>query len=112
MIIGYGKPWTMQTAGYGHGWWFEEHYQHVEGNYDPDTGIITCKIPKEIINNPQKGDVLTDTYASAFQRFGFLGRMGFDRGFLKTIIYRLSSIDLVDFAPEPNAYGRDYVIKY
>lgn len=112
MIIGYGKPWAVQTAGYGHGWWFEEHYQRVEGDYDPYTGIITCKIPKEIINNPQKGDVLTNTYASAFQRFGFLGRLGFDRGFLKTMIYHLSGIDLVDFAPEPDGYGRDYIIQY
>ena len=72
MFIGYGEPWIGFSAGYGHGWWFQEHYQEIEGEYYEDTGIIICKIPKSIINNPQKGDVLEDTYASAFKRFGSL----------------------------------------
>ncbi|MDG6219171.1 MAG: hypothetical protein QCI00_07000 [Candidatus Thermoplasmatota archaeon] len=112
MHIGYGQPWFEFAAGYGHGWWFQEHYQEIEGEYDEETGIITCKIPKNIINNPQKGDVLENTYASAFQRFGFIGRMGFDRAILRSLIYLFFHLDLADFAPEPEDYGRDYVIQY
>jgi len=112
MVIGYGIPWFDFTAGYGHGWWFQEHYQRIEGEYDQETGIITCKIPKSIINNPQKGDVLENTYASAFERFGFIGRMGFDRAILRTVLFLISGEDVVDFAPETTDYGRNYVIQY
>lgn len=112
MVIGYGQPWFDFNAGYGHGWWFQEHYQRIEGTYDDETGIITCKIPKTIINNPQKGDILEDTYASAFKRFGFIGRMGFDRAIIRSILYLISGRDVVDFAPESIEYGRDYVIQY
>ena len=112
MFIGYGQLWFDFNAGYGHGWWFQEHYQRIEGEYDKETGIITCKIPKSIINNPQKGDVLEDTYASAFKRFGFIGRMGFDRAILRSILFLFFGKDIVDFAPESTDYGRDYVIQY
>jgi hypothetical protein len=112
MFVGYGQPWFDFSAGYGHGWWFEEHYQRIEGEYDKKTGIITCKIPKSIINNPQQGDVLENTYASAFKRFGFIGRMGFDRAILRSILFLLLGKDVVDFAPESTDYGRDYIIQY
>jgi len=112
MHIGYGVPWFDFSAGYGHGWWFQEHYQQIEGEYDEETGIIICKIPKSIINNPQEGDILEDTYASAFERFGFIGRMGFDRAILRSILFLISGKDVVDFAPEATDYGRDYVIQY
>ena len=112
MILGYGDPWIDYHAGYGHGWWFQEHYQRIEGSYDEETGIIKWKIPKNVINNPQKGDVLENTYASAFQRFGFIGRMGFDRAILRSILYIISEKDVVDFAPESTDYGRDYVIQF
>lgn len=112
MHIGYGKPWFDFSAGYGHGWWFQEHYQRIEGEYDEETGIITCKIPKNIIKNPQKGDVLENTYASAFERFGFVGRMGFDRAILRSILFLISGKDVVDFAPESTKYGQDYIIQY
>jgi len=112
MVIGYGEPWFDFHAGYGHGWWFEEHYLRVEGFCDDETNIITWKIPKSIINNPQKGDVLENTYASAFERFGFVGRLGFDRAIVRSILYLISGKNVVDFAPESTEYGRDYVIQY
>jgi len=112
MIIGYGKPWYMFSAGYGHGWWFQEHYQQIEGEYDLENGVIICKIPKSIIHNPQEGDVLENTYALTFQRFGFVGRMGFDRPLIRTILYLVSGKNVVDYAPESIDYGRDYVIQY
>lgn len=109
--IGYGKPWFGFSAGYGHGWWFEEHYERISGEYDMETGVATCKIPKSIINNPQKGDMLTNTYASTFQRFGFIGRIGLDRPILRTLIEIISGKALVDFAPN-EGYGEDYIIQY
>jgi len=112
MHIGYGKPWYDFSAGYGHGWWFQEHYQRITGDYDEEKGIIICKIPKSIIKNPQRGDVLENTYASAFQRFGIIGRMGFDRAILRSIFFIISGKDVVDFAPESTDYGTDYVIQY
>ena len=110
--IGYDTAWYSYCAGYGHGWWFQEHYQEITGEFNEETGIIICKIPKSIIKNPQKGDVLENTYASTFQRFGFIGRMGFDRAILRSIIYIISEKDLVDFAPESIDYGRDYIIQF
>ena len=110
--IGYGDPWFSYSAGYGHGWWFQEHYVEIEGEYDAESGIIICKIPKSIINDPQKGDVLENTYALTFERFGFIGRLGFSRPIIRSIIFMLAGKDLVDFAPESTDYGRDYIIQY
>jgi len=111
MHIGYGKPWFDFSAGYGHGWWFQEHYQRIEGEYNEETGIIICKIPKNMINNPQKDDVLTNTHALTFERFGFIGRMGFDRWIVTTLISLLFQKHICDFAPN-TGYGRDYIIQY
>ena len=110
MNIGYGNPWFIFSAGYGHGWWFQEHYQQIEGEYDDETGIIICKIPKNIINNPQKGDVLTNTKALTFQRFGLIGRMGFDRFFICGLISLATG--KVPWDGAPYEYGRDYIIQY
>jgi len=110
MTIGYGKPWFDFSAGYGHGWWFQEHYQRIEGEYDEETGIIICKIPKSYINNPEKGDVLTNTKAVAFERFGFIGRMGFDRFFVSSLISLIFGKAPWDGAPYE--YGREYIIQY
>jgi hypothetical protein len=111
LAIGYGSPWFIHSAGWGRGLWFQEHYQRVNGTVDEEAGIVTFKIPKEYIKNPQKGDVLTNTYAYTFQRFGFLGRIGFDRGILRSLISLLVGKNLKDFAPD-DGYGSDYVIKY
>lgn len=111
LAIGYGSPWFIHSAGWGHGLRFQEHYQRVNGTVDEEAGIVTFKIPKEYIKNPQKGDVLTNTYALTFQRFGFLGRIGFDRAILRSLISLLIGQNLKDFAPN-DGYGSDYVIKY
>jgi hypothetical protein len=111
LSIGYGPPWFQHSAGWGHGFWFQEHYERVNGTIDEENGIVTFKIPKECIRNPQKGDVLTNTYALSFERFGFLGRIGLDRGFLRSIIGRIIGQDLTDYAPN-DGYGLDYVIQY
>jgi len=110
MNIGYGNPWFTFSAGYGHGFWFQEHYQQIEGEYDIETGIIICKIPKNIINNPQKGDVLTNTKALTFQRFGFIGRMGFDRFSICGLITLVTG--KVPWDGAPYEYGREYMIQY
>jgi hypothetical protein len=112
MIIGYGDPWFAYTAGYGHGWWFQEHYEEITGEYNEETGIITCKIPKSIINNPQKGEVLKNTYASTFERFGFIGRLGFGRPLIQIILFKISGKNIFDYAPETEDFGRDYTIQY
>jgi hypothetical protein len=110
--IGYDeKNWISYQAGYGHGFWFQEHYQSIEGNYDKETGIIECKIPKSIINNPKKDDVLTNTYALTFQRFGFIGRLGFDRWFIRSLISIFIGKHLNDIAPNEEN-GKDYIIQY
>ena len=110
--IGYGSDEVVQfAAGYGHGFWFQEHYQETMGTYDLETGVIVMKIPKEIIQDPQPGDVLENTYALTFQRYGFIGKMGFDRAILSSIIYLLSGKNNADFGPD-DGYGREYVIQY
>jgi hypothetical protein len=111
LAIGYGSPWFSHSAGWGHGFWFQEHYQRVNGTVDKQNDIITFEIPKEIIKNPQKGDVLTNTYALTFQRFGFIGRLGFDRGILRSILGSIIGQKLGDYGPNDD-YGQDYVIKY
>jgi hypothetical protein len=112
LYIGYDEDWWFSyQAGYGHGFWFQEHYQEIEGYFDEETGIITCKTPKSIINNPEKGDVLTNTRAHAFQRFGFIGTLGFDRWFIHSLIYIITGKSASDFAPNDDP-GRDYIIQY
>ena len=112
LYIGYDEDWWFAyQAGYGHGFWFQEHYQDIEGWFDEETGIITCKTPKSIIQNPQKGDVLTNTSALAFQRFGFIGRLGFDRWLIHSLIFLITGQSASDFAPNEEV-GRDYIIQY
>ena len=112
LYIGYDEEyWLSYEAGYGHGFWFQEHYQQIEGEFDQETGIITCKIPKNLINEPDKGDILTKTRASAFQRFGFIGMLGFDRWFIRSLIFIITGKSANDFAPN-DGYGRDYIIQY
>lgn len=71
------------------------------GLFDMDTNIITWKILKSNIGNPQKGDVLTKTEASAVP------------GFPISLLYFFSGKDYRDFAPDTyGEYGLDYIIKY
>ena len=112
LYIGYDLDlWFAYEGGYGHGWWFQEHYQEIEGEFDEETGIITCKTPKNIINSPEKGDVLTNTRAHAFKRFGFIGRMGFDRWLFHSLIFYIFGKSASDNAPN-DGYGKDYIIQY
>jgi hypothetical protein len=88
------------------------NYQSIDkGTYDKSTGIITWKIPKEIIGNPSPGDVLTKTNSIAFQRFGFLGLIGFSRPIIDIVVNRVFGNSLWDNAPD-TGYGKDYVIQY
>jgi len=81
--------------------------------YSIDNGIITWKISKDIIGNPEKDDILTETWSNAFRRLGFLGRIGFSRPILDTFVYRIFGNSLWDHAPDNyGEYGRDYMIKY
>jgi len=112
MSVGYqGFKEINYSAGWGHGFWFQEHYQRIEGNYDEETGIINMKIPKSFIKDPQKGEVLTNSFALTFQRFGFIGRMGFDRAILQFILFKISGLDRSDIGPN-EGYGKDYVIQF
>ena len=61
------------------------------GLFDIDTDIITWKILKSNIGNPQKGDILTNTEASATP------------GFPMSFLYFFLGNDYRDFAPD--TYG-------
>ena len=71
------------------------------GVFDQNNDIITWKILKSNIGNPQKNEVLTNTESSAVA------------GFPLSFIYFFTGKDYRDFAPDLiNEYGKDYVIKY
>lgn len=90
-----------------------EYHVIDEGTYNTSTGIITWRIPKEIIGDPNPGDVLTKTWSNAFQRYGFLGLIGFSRPLIDYLAKIVFGNYLWDFAPEhTDEYGLDYVIQY
>ena len=75
--------------------------------YDLENNIITFKINKEFVGNPQPGEMLTDTWAWTALRFTFepltwlfLGELAKDYA---------PGVDEETYEPE---YGRDYIIKY
>lgn len=112
LAIGYDETDVFKhSAGWGHGFWFQEHYQAIDGSVDTEKGIITFKIPKEYIKDPQPGERLTNTYALTFQRYGYIGKLGFDRALLQIILYVLTGEDRSDFGPN-EGYGKDYIIQY
>jgi hypothetical protein len=89
------------------------YYGIDKGTYDKSTGIITCKIPKELIGDPSPGDVLTKTRSIAFQRFGFLGLIGYSRPIIDMLAILVFGNPLWDYAPDnANQYGLDYIIQY
>ena len=114
--FGLGKYWMMFDAGEynnrapdgGPG------FVSIDGTYAISDGSITWSIPKDIIGYPQQGDVLSQTWANAFRRLGFLGRLGFSRPLLNTIVYMLFDNHLVDMVPNgaPEEVGDNYVIQY
>jgi hypothetical protein len=81
--------------------WQWKSMPECEGTYDTIDSIITWKIPKSSIGNPEQGDILEETRAHAVP------------GFPYNFLYFLIGRDYRDFAPQqPNSYGRDYVIQY
>lgn len=84
-----------------------------KGTYDKSTGIMTFKIPKEIIGDPNPGDTLTKTHSTAFQRPGFLGLIGFSRPMIEVFVELVFKNSLWDVAPDhADEYGLDYIIQY
>lgn len=86
----------------------------INGNYDVSEGTITWIVPKDIIGDPQQGEVLTHTWANAFKRPGFLGRIGFSRPLINMIVFMLLNNRLVDMVPDgaPDEVGDNYIIQY
>ena len=71
------------------------------GYLDQETDIITWKIQKDNIGNPQKRDILEETRAAAVP------------GFPLNIISFFTGNDYRDFAPDKqDSFGLDYTILY
>jgi len=82
-------------------YWQWKNMPECIGVLDQNNDIITWKILKSNIGNPQKNDVFTNTESSAVA------------GFPLSFIYFFTGKDYRDFAPDAfNEYGKDYVIKY
>jgi len=82
-------------------YWQWKNMPECIGVFDQNTDIITWKILKSNIGNPQKDDVLTNTEASAVA------------GFPLSFIYFFTGKDCKDFAPDNYGdYGKDYIIQY
>ena len=90
----------------------DQDMNNISGDYNFETGIITWSIPKERIGNPEKGDILDNTWSNAFRRLGFIGRIGFTRYVLDAIILRIFGNNMWDYAPERGNYGEQYIIRY
>lgn len=115
--FGFGDFWEKYGAGkyiYRESGGGSDYVHNISDcTYSVDNGIIAWKISKDIIGNPQKDDLLFDTWSNAFRRLGFLGRIGFSRPILDSIIFRLLGNSLWDFAPDNyDEYGLDYIIQY
>jgi hypothetical protein len=81
--------------------WQWKKMPECEGIADQTTNIITWKVSKSNIGNPEKGDVLTHTRAAAVP------------GGFSSIICFFTNRDYRDFAPnEQYEYGSDYMIQY
>lgn len=88
-------------------------YDDAEGSYSTDTGIITLKIRKDSIGNPQEGEILTETWSNAFRRVGLLGRLGFTRTYIDMFILNVFGNSMWDYAPDNlGEFGLDYIIQY
>jgi len=82
-------------------YWQWKNMPECKGVFDQNTDIITWKILKSNIGNPQKGDVLTNTESSAVA------------GFPLSFIYFFTGKDCRDFAPDNYGdYGQDYIVQY
>jgi hypothetical protein len=82
-------------------YWQWKHMPECDGFFDIENGVMTWKIPKSTIGDPQPGDVLTNTRANAVP------------GFPLSFLYFVLHLDYRDFAPNNiGEYGRDYIIQY
>jgi len=82
-------------------YWQWKNMPECKGIFDQNTDIITWKILKSNIGNPQKDDVLTNTECSAVA------------GFPLSFVYFFTGKDVRDFAPDNYGdYGQDYIIQY
>jgi hypothetical protein len=82
-------------------YWQWKQMPICEGDFDQETGIITWRILKSNIGNPQKDDILTNTRAHAVP------------GFPISFVYFILGRDVRDFAPDAyDEFGQDYIIKY
>lgn len=95
------KIWKAGVYGHGYAWEWKR-IPVCQGDYDKETGVITWKIPKSNIGNPEPGDVLTETCAYSAQ-FGIspaLSILTMFKGFR-------------DWTHEYGEnYGKDYVVEY
>jgi hypothetical protein len=81
--------------------WQWIHMPECEGTFDLTTNIITWKILKSNIGNPEKNDVLTNTRATAVPSG------------ITSVLFFIMGRDYRDFAPnQQGTYGSDYQIQY
>jgi hypothetical protein len=71
--------------------------EEINGSFDVENNIIYFAVPKQLIGNPQPGDVLTETNAWTALRFGAEPLTAFLGG---------------ELAKDWSGYGKDYVIQY
>ncbi len=82
-------------------YWQWNSMPKCEGQIDIEDEIITWKIPKSTIGDPQPGDVLTNTKANAVP------------GFPLSVLYFILQFDYRDFAPDNyGEFGLNYIVKY
>ena len=95
----------------GHPWKIK--YANITGSLDVKNNTITYIIPKSLIGNPQKGDILTKTHATTSQRTPFMSKLGWDAMFITRTFRILGSLSKcwMDIAPD-DELGRDYIIQY
>ena len=79
-------------------------YSIFSGSFDLENNIVTFRVPKVIIGNPQPGDVLTDTWAWTALRFKIEPATWPFGGELAK--------DAAPFITDIEDYGEDYVIQY
>jgi len=107
-----GENWEKYSVGrHPTNKYYDEFHRNLIGSYSISDGVITWEIPKNFIRNPEKDDILTNTWSNAFRRLGIIGRAGFTRYILDYFILRFFGNSMWDYAPD-FGYGEDYIIKY
>jgi hypothetical protein len=81
------------------------HWHDAKVTYDFNRSIVTFKIDKQDIGNPQPGDLLNRTFAWTALRFNYEPlTLLFSKGELV--------LDAAPFLENNTGYGRDYIIHY